>query len=287
MTARFCDLPDGPAAPHVLSPSTAHLMLRRSPFHAHARKLGRLRDETTDEMRAGTLLHALLLGSNRLAPLPFASLHTKAAKQMAAIARGLGFDPVPLFQARRLVDVAEEAFRQAARLGLVLPGDPYRPPPGGEVEKGIAWVEHADDGIEVECCGKVDMLRLDAGTIYDLKTCRSAHPEACQRHAIAYGADIQAAAYLSAVAKVRPELEGRLRFEWVFVEADTGAVTRMTLGGSMRALGEAKWKRAVNTWARCLRTGEWPAYTTAPVVAEAPAWALENEMTEEQDDAAE
>lgn len=148
----------------------------------------------------------------------------------------------------------------------------------GESEAGIEWSEFAADGSEVSCRGLIDHWRPKQCAILDLKMMHSAHTESCRRHIVAYGGDIQAAAYISAVERIHPELAGRVSFTFLCCELSTGVVTPVLFGGSMKVLGGARWKRAVDTWAVCLATDTWPAYVDAPVVLDAPEWAIKQEM---------
>lgn len=150
----------------------------------------------------------------------------------------------------------------------------------GVSEAGIAWTEQTTDGSgdTVECMGALDHWHARTATIYDLKIVRSAHPDACRKHLLVYGGDIQAAAYTSAVESVHPELQGRTRFVFLFCELSSGAVTPVTLAGDFAHLGRMRWQRAVNTWARCLRENHWPAYTEGPITLAAPEWAIAAEQ---------
>ncbi len=93
------------------------------------------------------------------------------------------------------------------------------------------------------------------------------------------GYEIQAHAYTTAIERVRPDLAGRVQFVILFCEASTGVITPAVLAGTMRELGQMKWRRAVNTWAQCQASGIWPGYATKPIHIHAPQWALESELT--------
>jgi len=112
--------------------------------------------------------------------------------------------------------------------------------------------------------------------ITDLKTSRDTSPVAFARTIIAYGYDIQAAAYVSAVEHVRPEQVGRVRYQWIVAEIEEPyAVARIVPSESMMAHGRARWARALAIWERCLRTGTWPGYEIdPPTIIGAPAGAM-------------
>ena len=144
----------------------------------------------------------------------------------------------------------------------------------------IEWHEtDSGTGAPVVCRGMLDHFEVGAiATVYDLKTTESAAPPACERSAYLYGYDIQAAAYTSAVTKLHPEMAGLVEFVFLFAETTPPyAVYPCRPDGTFRELGERRWQRAVDLWAGCLRTGQWPGYTQHVGLLSAPTWALSQE----------
>lgn len=337
MTARWQPQGTGSSPAHVLSKTSAHLLISRSPLHAKMRK-DRAGQEDNDEgereredMDRGSVIHAMLLGVGKGFAVAEYSPEPTADDALAGIVDREADGEVP--------DVEPEASPEPAKKGRKkAPPKPPEPPPvnphtgkpewqdwrrgdaqkakaairarglipllpkhariyqaqaakvadaiealgirlDGVSEPGIVWYEQAENGDDVECWGALDHWSPKTATIYDLKIVRSAHPEACRKHLLTYGGDIQAAAYTSAVEQVHPELAGRTRFVVVFCELHSGAVTPVTLAGDYAQLGRMKWARAVNTWARCLRTGHWPAYVEQTIAMSAPEWAIAEEMS--------
>lgn len=255
-----CDVPS-------LSQSIAHKLINESPRHAWSAhpKLGNLDRKETAAMDRGSLVHKLVLGEGgEIAVIDSDDWRTKAAREARDMAREARQIPV---LARDLADAqaaADEIARQLAERGVALTGDS---------EVAALWTETATDGTDVQCRGMLD--HFAAPIIYDLKTCRSAHPRELERHAIAYGYHIQAEAYRRAVAAIQPALAGRVDFVWLFVQLDPlPVVTVARPSGTMRELGERQWRRAVDVWARCLREDRWPGYAEGVVEIEAPTWAL-------------
>ena len=83
----------------------------------------------------------------------------------------------------------------------------------------------------------------------------------------------------SAIEKLMPHLAGRVRFVFLFVELTAPyAVTPLVPSGALRQLGDLRWKRACETWARCLKTNTWPGHVTEITRVEAMPWALTKEM---------
>jgi hypothetical protein len=252
-----------------LSASIAKVLHEQSPRHAYARhpKLGGRFRPASEAMDEGTALHTMLLGSGReVFPVQFDDYRTKAAKEQRDTARAEGKIPLRAKDFDRLVRVAHElrdGFRDA---GISLEGD---------VEQTMIWVERADDGTEVQCKAMLDLVDWTTGRILDLKKTENAHPDAIARHVDDYGYAIQEAAYRSGFGEVRPVLRGREDFSFAFYELDPVIVTEARLDGTYLHIGEQRWRRAVNTWARCLRTGNWPGYPARPVSP--PPWVARRE----------
>jgi hypothetical protein len=128
----------------------------------------------------------------------------------------------------------------------------------------------------------LDNVHLERGLVYDLKTVDSAHPSACASKVVNYGYATQRAAYVSGLERIRPELTGRIDYVLLFVEwAPPYAVLPCRLDGIFRQIGEQRWERAINAWARCTRTGRWPTYVDRVVELEAPHWLMAREVERE------
>lgn len=265
----------------TLSASTAATLIRQSPLHAwlHHPWLGVVAKDATAEMDRGTLIHALVFGEPTPAVvLDFPDYRTKAAQAARDDCRDNGMVPV---LAREWQGIKADA--EAIREEVIAQGFPVEFE--GAAETAFFWQEDTSTG-PVQCRGMMDWHRLaDAGAlILDLKTCRSAHPRACQSHVIEHGYDIQAAAYTSAVEHLRPDLAGRVDFAWAFAEIlpagspRRAVVTIARPSGEMRELGRRRWARACEQWAACLASGRWPGPCDTGLTLEPPAWALAEEM---------
>ena len=254
--------------------STAATIINESPLHAyhsHAR-LGGNRSEPTAPQDDGNAFHNLLLeGGVGIQMIDADNYQTKAAKEARDAARAEGRLPVIR---RKLEDLmtAAEAVRRRLRddFGILL---------DGQSEVPIAWDEPTTIG-PVSCLGKLDHLKVNIGDILDVKTTSGAVTvDACQRRIYDAGYDIQASAYTSAIEKLMPHLAGRVRFVFLFVELTAPyAVTPLVPSGALRQLGDLRWKRACETWARCLKTNTWPGHVTEITRVEAMPWALTKEM---------
>jgi len=286
-----------------LSSSIAKILDARSPAHTYTRhpKLGGSTSKSSDTLDEGTALHSMLLGVGRevvlvecereiepakgrgAAKTPAVSAivkpsdyKTNAAKAERDRIRAAGQIPMLAKDFDRTVKTAAALRQRIKDLDFDLQG---------EVEQTVLWVETADDGTPVQCKAMFDLVDWSTGRIRDLKSCESAHPDAIARAVEDYGYSIQDAAYRSAFGAVRPVLRGREDICFLFMEKEEPyAVTPAWLDASFRRIGETRWRRAVNTWARCLRDGRWPDYGACSVAP--PGWVLKKEEERQMAEAA-
>ena len=275
----------------TLSASTAATLTRQSPLHAwlHHPRLGGIPKDATAEMDRGTLIHAVVFGQGMpVEIIDAANYRAKAAQEKRDAAREAGKVPLLMREYDGLLAEGVE-IRCEIEAALRLTLDP------AAAETAIFWQEtfepqlHGErimgEAVTIQCRGMMDhhWMNQSACVILDLKTCQSAHPRAIQSHVMQYGYDIQAAAYTSAVEKLRPDLAGRIDFVWAFAEIlppgspRRAVVTVARPSGEMMELGRRKWERACRTWAACLASDTWPGPADSAVVLEPPAWAMAEE----------
>lgn len=270
----FADPCDAPS----LSASIARTLLDRSPLHAYHEhpRLGGNRRAPTKEMDRGSLVHKLVLGAGaELVIVDAKDWRTKLAQEERDAARDDGKIPVLIGAHDDAVAAAFEITKRLGDLGVEL---------AGSSEVSLVWEDASATG-KVWARGRLD--HLEGATISDLKTCRSAHPRACAKHVIDYGYDIQRAAYVRGLERVRPDLAGRVDFRFLFVEPEPPyAVVVARLDGVLRERGERRWEQAIARWALCLRRGSWPAYADEPVILESPGWLLAEMRNDEMDEVA-
>lgn len=277
----------------ALSASIAKILDAQSPRHAYARhpKLGGAAPRHTDAMDEGTALHSMLLGAGREVVLVECEMEvekakgrgaertpavvefvkpndyrTNAAKARRDAIRAAGAIPFLAKDFDRLVKTASALRENMRELGVPL---------DGEVEQVVLWTERADDGTEVVCKAMFDLVDWASSFVLDLKSCDSAHPDAIANAIETYGYSIQHAAYRSAMEALghrSPELL------FLFLEREAPhVVTPADLRGAYRELGESRWRRAVNLWARCLHENRWPGYVPyglRSVPIEPKPWAM-------------
>lgn len=272
-----------PCVTPSLSASIATKLVNQSPAHAklaHPRlgKGGDGGDDTsTDGQDVGVILHALVLGchEHRIVEVNADNFRTKAAQEARDAARAQGKVPViaSKMDVHRMAANVIRA-RLEGEFGINLNG-------ADSTNEGVAvWVERASDGTEVLCRAMIDSLLQGRGVaaVRDLKTTGDAKPKSCMRRICQDGYDIQGAAYVSAVEHLWPDLAGRVSHTCLFAEQDAPrVVTPIAFGEGLLELGQRKWQRAIDIWARCLASGEWHGYTTTVLTPEVPAWALMDE----------
>lgn len=276
---------DGPR----LSQSLATLACLESPMHAyqaHPLLGGKPFGESWSFEPSeddGTLIHSLVLEPNsntiqeidpstiktkdgKISKLPFATEEGKLLR-----AEALANGRIPILTEKLSV------FRykaKAIRSRLEDSGTEFT----GDSEVVIYWTEETTFG-PVRCRARIDHLIIcaDRIKIIDIKTCDSAHPKQCMNTAWKLGYDIQRASYVRAVEKAFPDMAGRVDFVLAFGELSKPyAVNALELDGEFARIGEARWERGRDRWAKGLREDHWTGYAGGQLPA--PPWAKAEEM---------
>ncbi len=252
-----------------LSHSIIRLLLDRSPLHAmtaHPRlNPNHKPTEPTEAMVNGSILHHLVLGKGeRLHVIQADSYRTNAAKEARDAAIASGATPV-------LQDKFSELQTAASAIRSQLRDDPEAASffaPGMSEAVAICRVG------PIWCRSMIDRLPLAEGApLWDLKTTgESANPTTWER-ALSKTHLTQAAFYrlTSSLAMQRPV--GEMRFI-VAEQKPPYAVAIVACGDTMIEPAEAEVRRAMETWARCTISGEWPGYGRGVHRIEAPVHML-------------
>ena len=258
-----------PCSVPSLSSSIAKVLIQKSPSHAYLEhpRLGNQRKAPSEDMDEGTLVHKLLLGENtRMVIIDADDFRTKDAKAARDEARAARQTPVLRRKYDAAVIVCEKIRANIRQFGIDL---------DGASEVSIEWTEDGVLGDPVVCRCRMDHTWLEEGRILELKKAESAHPRDISRAIDNYAYDLGAVAYTRALEALKPEFAGRVNFGFLFVEIEPPySVVPVWMDGAYTAMGTSKWRRAVRTWERCLASGQWPGYVTAPVAIAPPPWAL-------------
>ncbi len=258
-----------------LSPSTAKILLQKSALHAWTfhRLGGDEQAEDTEEATRGRVLDRMLFGCGpEIVVVDAKDWRTNAAKEARDIAVLAGKLPVLVGKLSQYDDVINAWRSQLEDEGIQL---------AGKSQVKIDWESNG-----VPCRGRLDHLIIgeDRIFIFDGKSCQDASDSAIQRSVVAFGSDIQHAAYVEGVQENNPDMAGRVDFRFIYAEVRRPyAINVQPLAGTMRELGERKWKRAKRMWGECLRTNKFPGYQgTRPISA--TAWQLAEEQEREMPD---
>lgn len=267
MTAHVLDVEPAeyhrdPCPEPSLSCSLGTTLLDRSPLHARHEhpRLGAHRSTPTDLMERGTLIHRVLLGKGaELEAVDAKDWRTKAARAARDAAREAGKVPVLERVLTSATSAAAAIMKRLAELGVDL---------SGESELPIAWQEETAHG-PIWCRCMLD--HLASPFVYDVKVVDEVKRERC--HSLVTNYAMQAHVYPRAVERLLPDLEGRVRFAFLFVEPDPPYdVLPLMPDGMQRAYGAERWTAAVAKWGKCLATNEWPGTATGIEQSEAPVW---------------
>jgi hypothetical protein len=219
----------------------------------------------TDAMVAGTILHALVLGT----PAPYRELsfddfRTKEAKAAKEAAVASGFLPILTHKLADLTAVAENlrrrlAVEHAQILQAIDDPETLR-------EATLIWRE---DGALCRC--RFDVLPpARYGFTVDLKfTGLSAEPLEWSRK-LAKDYLFQADLYPRAVKRLRGD---RPEFKFLVCETEEPyAVSVHALAPSLAEVAERRVDTALSKWKHCRQFGTWPGYSTMTHYAEASPW---------------
>lgn len=242
--------------------------IERSPAHYKAWVEGQ-REHTSSAFQFGTALHASLLEPKRFRETyvvepDFGDCRYKENKALRDEWRAENRGSVVISSADML---AIEGIT-----GSVMAHDRARPLlTAGDSEVTIAWV---DEATGVRCKARIDRLvqHGDSWIAVDAKTTEDAGPEQFARSAARYGYHHQAAFYLRGLQALGVSCS---LFAFAAMEKEAPfAVAVYVLEEEALAHANACIDRALSRMARCLSSGEWPAYPREVQSLALPRWAL-------------
>lgn len=214
----------------------------------------------------GSAVHTIVLGVGaEIRPIDADSYRTKSAQEARDKAYAEGVTPL-LAGDFALAHAMADAVREHPAASALLKS--------GEAEQSVYWTDAAT-GIRLRA--RIDWLTTSPhGTtpvLVDLKTTgKSAHPKDFAKTAAQYGYHFQAAWYLTALRETH--VADNADFVFVTVEKEAPHLVSVTrLSEDALALGEIQMRQAINTYAACIETGEWPGYGDVVHDIDLPAWA--------------
>jgi hypothetical protein len=213
----------------------------------------------TKTLELGTAAHKLVLDDGPdLVLVDAPRWGTDSLKAEVAAIREAGGIPLKRPELEQVWAMAKQLRANSEAAALLQPGS-------GLAEMSAFWEEH---GIWRRC--RFDWLRHD-GQIVDYKTARSCRREAVEKAFHEHGYHMQQEWYLDAgvaLDLVDPEKP----FQFVLQEKDPPYLVVVTTCDPMaREIGRHLNTVALNTYAACQESGEWPGYLPNPLTA-LPSW---------------
>ena len=192
---------------------------------------------------------------------PSGNVSTKAATEAwASEQRAMGLVPVAPDQIAAVDAMAEKVARHPIAGKLIGSGI-------GQPEVSLFW---DDPETGVACKGRIDWLQ-DEPIAVDLKTARTADPRRFGRTAADYGYAEQAMHYLNGLTATRGDTDAR--FYQVLVETEAPHfVSVVELDETFRFLAGVRVRRAIDLYAQCVESGEWPGYPAIIHSVAPPPW---------------
>lgn len=216
----------------------------------------------------GHAAHLAVLGVGpELVVIDAPDWRTNAAKAARDLARAEGKVPVLVGTAQQVADMAAALRADPLAARVLAKGR-------GEPEVSLFWHDPEHD---VDRRGRVDWLREpDANgrlILVDYKTTDSADPDALARSVVRFGYHMQASWYRDLVIGLG--LASSVPFLFVFQEtAAPYLVNVVELDAPTLQMGADRNQQALEVFARCTSSGEWPGYTAAGIThLSAPTWA--------------
>lgn len=248
-----------------ISSSGLRTIEAKTPAHYYAESYlnpNRVPREEKTAFDFGQAAHFLLLSQPQfnkhfvVRPAVFDSYRTKAAQEWRDSARAEGLVPLLPEDLTVIKAIAENLDAHPLASDLLR----------GRVERSIIFQDSAT-GIWLK--SRPDVLSADT-IVADLKTTTDASPDAVRRTILDWGYAMQGAL----VGKAMKAVLGieMSTFVLVFVEKTPPyAVNVVEVDNEWIAYASLQLRRAINTFAKCVETGEWPGWYGEPVI-HIPDW---------------
>lgn len=254
----------------TLSSGVAGTLLSKTPRHARAAH-PRLNEEPIDTgtdkvMDIGSVAHELILGKGGgYVEADYDDWRTKAAKAFREEVEFSGKTPILLKHM-----VRAEGIRDAAMAALDCTPDCHDFFDAGSKSEVVGiWQDVGGPW----CRMMLDRLTPNA-TIYDIKTTDRGIGTRSLESKIDTGLALQLGFYMRGLAQLCPEMSGRFKWRWVFVEQQEPYEVRIEEPmGEVLEVGDRLAARAIAKWQRCMETGEWPGYPRVVGRLGLPQWA--------------
>lgn len=271
---------------HGLAPSVYHAApavsnsmlsaMARSPYHCWAEYLAPNRPErkATAAMKAGTLLHALVLEPETIDARYMVrpdglDLRTKEGKEWARSIPA-GVEIISAEQWKTALD-QRDALRANTFIADILNTN-------GHAEVSASWMDEATD---LRCKMRADYVANAPGGCFvlDLKTATDASPEGFSKAVAGFGYHRQQAHYSNGW-KAAAGVSG-VEFVFAVVSNEYPYIaTAYILDSESAQQGQDEVAELLAQFAQCQRDGIWPAYGAGPQIISLPAWAKPKQEVE-------
>lgn len=220
------------------------------------------------EFDLGRAAHRVALGAGaEIHVIEWDSYRTNAAKDEREEARANGLTPLLAHEHAQVLAMAA-ALTAHPFAGKLFNAD------RGQPEQSLFW---HDPRTGIFCRARLDWYPVRGGRrliVPDYKSAASAEPSSFARSFHSFGYFLQAWWYLAGVKALG--LSGDAEPAFVFVVQEKTAPYLVTVfepdADALRA-GRSQMREALDVYAECQRTGEWPPYSTGIELVSLPAWA--------------
>jgi exodeoxyribonuclease VIII len=226
-------------------------------------------------MEIGTAIHTALLEPERFATdyVLLKDVKDRRASEYKAATKVHGTE---------CVLVASEADQVAGMQEAVLSNPAMSERLNAEGWRELSlFVRDPETGVLIRV--RYDLLTV-SGIAVDLKSCQDVRPDEFSKSIFNYGYDLQAALYADAFEWATGAPLGA--FEFAAVEKEMPHGHKLYLPDeTMMQEGRRRYREALNLFAECERSGEWPGITCdGPELISLPSWRvaqIENEIEQE------
>ncbi len=245
--------------------------MRRSPAHCRYQMD---HPPTSEAMALGTLLHSMVLEpetyNDQYHVMPECDRRTTVGKTLWAAAQA---------NAVRKIIVKSEDAELARAMAVSCAAHPaFNTLFGGKGhnELSIFWHDQTHD---IDCklrSDRVVEIPIYGRVCVDLKSTKNASPKAFAADVQRHGYDIQGTYYLDGLA-----LAGLPCREFVVMAVENTpphGVAVYALDKDTIELGRSRYRKLLETYARCVKSGEWPSYSGKIEELAMPRWANDEEI---------
>lgn len=261
----------------LFSYSVAKTINSKSAYHAWLQHplLGNEPRKPTATMDKGSIIHGLLLGGGQeIVIIQADSFRTNAAKDERDLAYSEDKIPILEMDMEKILVGTKIIKTKIHELAPYFFDD-------HQSELSVKWT--MDNG--VKCQSRFDWIQPEKGLIIDLKTTNDANPKVLDNHCNKFGYQIQLDMYTKAAEKTWPDMAGRFKWIFLFVEPEPPYMISINyVDGSMYWLGNSELQRAADKWKTCINSDDyknksnWPGYGENTISA--PGWAVSREEGE-------